>query len=163
MASVAEILSGLEPEAAERVLRWAAGRFGVSLGQRTTMIKPRKESDLADSTTTAFADFFAELHPTTENDKVLVAGYWSQQIQGQDELDALQVNSELRHLGHAISNITRTFGRLMDQKPQLAIQTHKGGTSKQARKRYRITAEGIRVVERMVQASSMAEPSKSEG
>jgi len=160
MASVAEILSQLESGAAERVLRWAAERFGVSFGPKVKT-RPHQEAVSPDSNTRNFADFFAELHPTTENDKVLVAGYWLQQIQGQEELDAQQVNSELRHLGHAISNITRTFGRLMEQRPQLAIQTHKGGASKQARKRYRITAEGIRSVERLIQTLSTGAPQES--
>lgn len=154
MASVADILSNLDGEAVERILRWAAQRFNVSLG-----VEPRAGrregagAAAASSNTTDFADFFSRLNLTTENDKVLAAGYWFQQVEGVEELDAQQLNSHLRHLGHAISNITRTFDRLMEQRPQLAIQTHKGGSSKQARKKYRITTEGIKAVERMTEAA----------
>jgi hypothetical protein len=159
MASLAEILSQLDREALERVLRWAAQRFSVSPGSGPKGGRPGSPG-AANSDVTDFADFFSRLNLTTENDKVLAAGYWFQQVERQEELDAQQLNSHLRHLGHAISNITRTFGRLMEQRPQLAIQTHKDGTSKQARKRYRITAEGIRAVERM---TDTAFPDVSEG
>src|SRR6266566_7656865 len=153
MASLAEILSNLDSEAVERILRWAAQRFNVST-ELVSKASQRDGAGTSDSSTPDFADFFSRLNLTTENDKVLAAGYWFQQIEGQEELDAQQLNSHLRHLGHAISNITRTFGRLMEQRPQLVIQTRKGGSSKQARKKYRITAEGIRAVEQMTEAAS---------
>ncbi len=153
MASVAEILSNLDSKAVERILRWAAQRFNVSFGPQSKAGRPAG-AEAVNSTKTDLPDFFSRLNLTTENDKVLAAGYWFQQIEGQEELDAQQLNSHLRHLGHAISNITRTFGRLMEQRPQLVIQTRKGGSSKQARKKYRITAEGIRAVEQMTEAAS---------
>ena len=152
MSSMAEILSKLETGTVERVLRWAADRYGVSLGRPKG--KPHDLVGLTNPGTRDFAEFMSELHPTTENEKALAAGYWFQVIQGREDLDAQEVNSVLRHLGHAISNITRTFGRLMEGKPQFVIQTHKSGTSKQARKKYRITAEGVKAVERMIQANS---------
>src|SRR5438552_1309937 len=109
MASLAEILSQLDREAVERVLRWAAQRFNVSSGSQLQGGRPGGPG-AANSDVTDFADFFSRLNLTTENDKVLAAGYWFQQVQRQEELDAQQLNSHLRHLGHAISNITRTFG-----------------------------------------------------
>ena len=152
MASVADILSNLDGEAVHRILRWAAQRFNVSLEPEPKAGR-RDGAARANSNTTDFADFFSRLNLSTENDKVLAAGYWFQQFEGVEELDAQQLNSHLRHLGHAISNITRTFDRLMQQRPQLAIQTHKGGSSKQARKKYKITTEGIKAVERMTEAA----------
>jgi len=40
--------------------------------------------------------------------------------------------------------------QLIVRKPALVIQTHKSGSTKQARKRYRLTNEGLRAVERML-------------
>jgi DNA-binding PadR family transcriptional regulator len=45
----------------------------------------------------------------------------------------------------------------MARKPALVIQTRKGGSSKQARKRYRLTGEGIRAVEKMIAESGTGE------
>jgi hypothetical protein len=88
------------------------------------------------------------------SEKVLVTGFWFQEILGQTDLDAQQINGELKQLGHGILNITMAFGELMNRKPQLAIQTRKSGSSKQARKRYRLTREGLNRVKAMVRGES---------
>jgi len=61
----------------------------------------------------------------------------------------------LRHLGYAAGNITSALAQLIGGKPQLAIQTHKSGSSKQARKRYRLTNEGLRAVERLLEGGTI--------
>ncbi len=150
MAAMAEILGGLEAGAAERVLRWAGERFGVHDVAKPKPGHPTEETTASLSTQNDLADLFEAAGPTTEPEKVLVAGFWRQQLLGEGDLDAQLINSELRHLGHGISNITRAFDQLIGQRPQLAIQTRKSGSAKQARKKYRITAEGLRAVQRMI-------------
>jgi DNA-binding PadR family transcriptional regulator len=66
------------------------------------------------------------------------------------ELEGFTLNKELKNLGHGVSNITSALDTLMSRKPALVIQTKKSGTSKQARKKYKLTLEGLRAVERMV-------------
>ena len=61
------------------------------------------------------------------------------------------MNKKLKDLGYRVSNITTAFNGLINRRPQLVIQTKKSGTSKQARKLYRLTTEGQRAVERMLQ------------
>jgi hypothetical protein len=92
------------------------------------------------------AALFAAANPTTNGDKALVIGYWFQQIEGNKDLDAQQVNTQLKQLGHGIANITGAFNDLMGTMPKLAIQVRKGGATRQARKRYRITTEGLKRV-----------------
>lgn len=87
--------------------------------------------------------------------KPLVVGYWFQVLQGEQDLDGFQINKELKHLGHGVSNITTALSSLIDRKPQLVIQTRKSGNSKQARKRYRLTDAGIKAVERMLAGGEM--------
>ena len=96
------------------------------------------------------AELFSMASPSTEADKALVAAYWFQVHEGETDLDAFRVNTALRNLGHGVSNITRAFDSLISQRPQLAIQTRKSGSSRQGRKKYRLTAEGIRAVEQLV-------------
>jgi hypothetical protein len=88
--------------------------------------------------------------PDTDAERALVAGYWLQCTQGQTEFTAQAVNDELKNLGHGVSNITNAFSSLKDQKPALVIQVRKDGTSQQARKKYRVTAEGKKAVDLMV-------------
>ena len=50
----------------------------------------------------------------------------------------------LKNLGHGVGNITRAFDTLRASKPALTVQTRKEGSSKQARKKFRVTTEGHR-------------------
>ena len=77
-----------------------------------------------------------------------------QKEKGEADFDSFTINKELKHLGYAASNITSALTQLIVRKPQLAIQTHKSGSSQQARKRYRLTNEGLRSVERMLDEGS---------
>jgi len=154
MTSISEILERLEDEAAKRVVRWAADRFGVGSVGSGVHATFRSGSPAAHgsspSPSESLPELFAAVNASSQPEKALVTGYWFQQILGQEDFDAQQVNAELKQLGHGITNITRALGELMTQRPQLAIQTRKSGKSKQARKRYKITGEGIRAVDRMM-------------
>ena len=83
---------------------------------------------------------------------MLTATYWFQKIEGTENVTAQQVNNELKNLGSSPSNITEVFTDLIDRKPALVRQVAKSGTSKQARKKYRLTTEGIRSVENKIAA-----------
>src|SRR5205823_4960084 len=96
------------------------------------------------------ADFYSACNPSSDVDKALVVGYWAQVIENVPEFDSQSINRELKHLGHGVSNITSAFDGLKERKPQLVIQTKKSGTSRQARKLYKLTIEGQRAVERMI-------------
>jgi hypothetical protein len=86
-------------------------------------------------------------------EKVLVVAYWFQVIQGQDDWDSFAINTELKHLGHPSTNITRDLDSLMNRAPRLVLQVRKDGTTKQARKRYKLTREGVRAVEKLLGAA----------
>ena len=158
MVEIERILGDLEAEPCARVLRWATDRFNVSVES-----KPEDGPPPADHTSnppgdgTPFDDLatlYNAAAPETDTDKALVAGYWFQFVKQEGEdLYSGRVNTELRHLGHAISNIARAFVNLTKTKPQLVIQTKKSGRARQARKRYRITTAGKVHVEAMLKGS----------
>ena len=68
--------------------------------------------------------------------------------------DDAQILPELKNLGHGVGNVTRAFSALITQRPQPVVQTRKSGSSKQARKRYKLTTVGINRVEEMVKESA---------
>ncbi|MEZ5419060.1 MAG: hypothetical protein R2708_17225 [Vicinamibacterales bacterium] len=155
MGSIAAALTPLEPEAVRRVLKWAIERFQA----RTT-------ADLAPSTASMpmpvagvdrtflnLADLFDTAQAESGLDKVLVVAYWFQVTQRQDDWDSFAVNTELKHLGHPSTNITRDLDSLMKRSPRLVLQVRKDGTTRQARKRYKLTREGVRAVEKMLGAA----------
>ena len=102
---------------------------------------------------TEFAEIYAAADPHTAADKALVAGYWLQVCQGAENFSGQSVNYELNHLGHKIGNITNALSTLNDAKPQLVLQLRKSGKSQQARKTYKLSAEGIKRVRDMISAA----------
>lgn len=149
LSKVASALEGLDEEAIRRVLSWASARHNVIV--KASGGKPAIEP--ANDEFATFADFYDAANPETENDKVLVAGYWLQELQQGEDWDSQSVNDLLKNLGHTISNITRTLDRVQSEKPRLAMQTLKTGKSKQARKRFKLTVEGIKRVKKMLSES----------
>lgn len=162
MRSLAEALTPLDEASCGRVLRWAADRFGVevkatSLGDpnRRQGGEPDTIEDGADDKDeplefTEISDLYAAAGPNNDPEKALVVGYWFQSVQGQSDFDAGRLNKELKHLGHGVGNITTAMTSLIGRKPALAMQTRKSGSSQQARKKYKLTHEGLRKVQEMI-------------
>ena len=151
MAQVEAALKELGEEERARVMHWAAARFGVAV--KAAKKDNGKGSDAGDIDSTeyaALAELYDAVAPTTEADRALVAAYWFQIRQGAADVEAQAINAELKHMGHGVGNITRAFDALKSHKPALIIQTRKEGTTKQARKRYKVTGEGKKAVESMI-------------
>lgn len=163
LAAMVQIENALEPlgeEERDRVLVWAASRFGVTIsGPKRIMSKDSTIADQDDSVgetppSSAEADSLAQFYdlasPSSDAERVLVVGYWFQFREGFQELEAQKMNTELKHLGHGIGNVTRALDWHKTQKPALMIQKRKEGTTKQARKKFILTNEGKKFVEKML-------------
>lgn len=162
MQKVAEALAGLDADATARVLHWATAFYKVSpVSTRTG--KPAEGSGAAaagpgvgngnGNTGIQFGDLpelYAAVSPETDVDKTLVGAYWAQFGEGRPEFTAQEVNTALKNLGHPIKNITSAFDILKARRPQLVMQLKKAGTTKQARKTYRLSVAGKSAVEAMV-------------
>lgn len=169
MAKISDALYGLDEVIQHRVIRWAAERFGASLrppvgkrGKADSAANAEGEDDgeHVNETTGSFdsiADLFVAAEPTTGPEKVLVASYWLQVLQSGADVTSFAVNKELKHLGHAVNSINKVFDVLMEQKPQLAVQLKKSGSSKQSRKRYKLTHAGVERVKGMLAVTSSAD------
>ena len=153
MATIDRALSGFADDAKARILNWVNAKH---LGQRIDIRSPASTGGAANtnpgSTHDQFSDFaelFSAANPKLMLEKALLVAYWFQTVQGEQNLDSSTMNSELKNLGHGLTNITDAFNSLIKRKPALAMQTQKG-SGKRARKKYRLTIEGIRYVERML-------------
>jgi hypothetical protein len=161
MVQVEHALLELSEEERNRVLSWAGSRFGVAIAPvkaNQPAAASNTNSTLVESTSQpgaleidSLAEFYDRASPTSDGEKALVVGYWFQVKEGAPELEAQKINSELKHLGHGIGNVTRALDWLKAQKPALMIQKRKEGTTKQARKKFVVTNEGKKHVEKMVQ------------
>jgi hypothetical protein len=162
MGKIEAAVADLEPDEVERVVAWmiayATGRLGAAVslpngGGRTGRESEGMRGERADGEPREFeriGDLMDEANPTSGAHYVLVAAYWLQEVQGNENVTGFQVNNELKNLGNGVSNITEAFDTLKNQRPALARQIAKSGPAKQARKRYRLTEAGIRRVEQMI-------------
>ena len=156
ITQISKVLSGLEKDEIDRVLRWAADKYGASfVGQRVLGPGQTDQEKIVESEGNGgkpyenFAEFYNAINPSTEPERMLVAGYWFQVIDGSQTLTSLQINSALKNLGHGISNAARAMGVLIDQKPRLVMQIKKKGPNRQGRKEFKLTMEGTKKVESM--------------
>lgn len=160
IGKVNDALTALDTAVQQRVLRWAADKFGVALRKPSpTRDGSNGEHDdtpggNADAGTYAdFSSLFEAASPATDAERALVAGYWLQVIQSNADWDGFSANKELKNLGHGTDDITNKLKQLMDLKPQLVMQTRKAGTTRQAKKRYKVTGEGIKKVKQMISSA----------
>ena len=164
LAAIQVILSALEPlehEPQQRVFDYIAARLGIettNVGVPGSLVgceinQGRPDQEKADTPQVGFATF-AELHaaadPKTGKDRVLLAAYWLQVCEGAESFVSLSVNKALKDLGYGISNVTTAFDSLRSQKPALVLQLKKAGTSRQARKTYKLTEAGVEAVKEML-------------
>jgi hypothetical protein len=168
MRTVFDALNPLPEDARLRVVNYTLSRLNIqattkSAGQTNRGSDGKRDDDAGETSDesskdgepqySTFAELFDATQPTTTADKALVAGYWLQVCQGNESFTGLQVNNELKHLGHALPNVTNAIESLKGQSPALALQLKKSGNSQQARKTYKITVSGIRAVEGMANGS----------
>ncbi len=159
MTGLSAALGGLDPDAVRRVLRWAVDRYqvkGAAVAGGAALPPAAGDGGDAPAAPPVYADF-AELYdaanPNSGVENALVAGYWFQALMKNAELDSQQLNAALKNLGRPSTNITRDLDSLMTRSPRLVIQVRKDGSTKQARKRYKLTTEGVKAVERMLTRS----------
>jgi hypothetical protein len=154
MGKIADALAALEPAGAARVIRWAADVYRVAqLSSRFTASNSLGDSEGASPSGPVFtdlADLYAATSPKFEADKALVGAYWVQYGEGKAEFGSQEINTALKNLGHQIANITDAFDSLKNRKPAPVIQVKKSGTTRQARKTYRLTVAGKNAVEAMM-------------
>lgn len=145
MTAVSDALGNLDDdEARSRVIRWAAEAFGTQLN--STVVRPgRQRGEVPPTNSDEFESIgrlFEVASPGSNPERVLVAAYWHQVTEGEEELSGQTINNDLKHMGYPVPNITATMTSLMDRKPALMRQVRKSGKTKQARKQYAITEAG---------------------
>ena len=161
IAAVLDEFEDGEAEARARVIQWVAGRYGGPSTDKTLregiLAAPHAPQPGEDDGIQDLADLFDAAGPQTDADRALVVGYWLMESEGKSEFTSREVNSQLKNFGYPVANITSVFTRLMKRKPALAMQTAKTGTSRQARKRYKLTRAGHDAVDRQLRGERDSE------
>lgn len=155
-------LKGIEPDAVERTLAWLTKKFAV---KHTSSVAAAPDKPIVPAEDTAAAgdsglagnggdilafptpgEFLAALNLTDDNERALAVAAYLQKKEPDGELSGFVINKELRHAGHGMKNITRAIQVWVDSRPQLMIQLRKSGTTRQAKKNYKVTGEGFKWV-----------------
>jgi len=157
LSTISSLLADLPEHSQSRIVAWISSRYGTR-GTSVLLSKPGDAAQPAESPRQFpdVATLFVAAKPTTGPEKALTIAFWLQECLRHEEWEGFAVNSELKHLGHGVKNITDALKALIEQRPQLAVQLRKSGKTKQARKRYKLTAEGIRKVRQIVSLGSDA-------
>ena len=159
------VYTTLEPLTAEgrnRVISYVVDRLGIADLAKASSTRSEGEDGEADSPSeqndvpngqNSFSTF-AELHnaasPGTNAEHALVAAFWEQVHEGNETFGSQAVNTKLKDLGVVIKNITDAFNQLKGSKPALLLQLRKSGSSRQARKTYKLTEAGLKRVQEML-------------
>jgi hypothetical protein len=99
--------------------------------------------------------FSAAGPPESPSERALVVAAF---LQSTGELEAFTgqwINTMLKDLGHGVSNITAVLESLIQRKPQWVIQLKKSGSSRQARKTYKVTAAGFQRVDELISSGGV--------
>ena len=160
--TVHEALEPLEPESRTRVLGYITSLLGIETAIAASNSKKDDEKSANEEEAAAaaaakgvktygtFAELYSAANPGSNGEKVLVAGYWLQVCASAENFTAAAAQKELTHLGHGVANITDAINSVKDQKPSLILQLKKSGNSKQARKLYKVSHEGVKKVEALI-------------
>lgn len=122
--------------------------FGGSAAAARPRGRPRSEPSGDGGAEGDLASLLTRWTPTTMSDKALLGAYYLARVRGDDTVTSQAINTELKRNGLAISNITRAIEANMRPDRPLMVQEKKMGSTKQARKQYRITPAGLEAVER---------------
>ena len=169
ISRVAEVLDDLEESARGRVLRWAVERYDLTLALAPVRrgksdsgrgassglkddFDDNSEEQVGDSGTgRKVFDTFAELYdaadPGTDQERVMVASYWTQFVKGKNPFGSRELNKELKDLGHAVTHINEAMSSNMKKKPALILQVSRGGGSPQSQKKYKVSEAGKKWVD----------------
>ena len=82
--------------------------------------------------------------------RILLAAAYLQEKNNLDEVSSLDINTQLKKLGYGVTNITTLINGLLKKKPPLMEVTKKEGTTKQARRKFKVTPQGFIVAKTFV-------------
>ena len=72
---------------------------------------------------------------------------YKRQVLGKESWQSADVQKELRELGYALTNVADSVASAVDKRPQRVIQLKKSGSSRQARKTFKLSDAGRKYIE----------------
>jgi hypothetical protein len=101
----------------------------------------------------AMPNLLGQWQPETMAERALMGAYTLSRGKADKTVTSQAINAELKRAGIPVPNITRAIESNLRAKPPLMVQKKKMGTTRQARKQYAITPEGVEFVENKLQGA----------
>lgn len=99
----------------------------------------------------AMPSLLGQWQPETMAERALMGAFTLSRGKADKTVTSQAINAELKRAGIPVPNITRAIESNLRAKPPLMVQKKKMGTTRQARKQYAITPEGVEFVETKLQ------------
>jgi hypothetical protein len=88
---------------------------------------------------------FLSSNVKTVPSKILLAAAYLQEKLNFEEISSFDINSRLKKMGYGVPNISSSLNSLLNKEPPLMLQIRKAGDSKQAKRKFRVTEEGLQL------------------
>jgi hypothetical protein len=88
---------------------------------------------------------FLSSNVKTVPSKILLAAAYLQEKLNFEEISSFDINSRLKKMGYGVPNISSSLNSLLKKEPPLMILIGKAGDSKQAKRRFKVTEEGLQM------------------
>jgi hypothetical protein len=153
-------VSGLDPLLKDRAisLLWQTEFPSASPVRSIPTIVGRSESGPSSgSSETDFAGLVERWTPTNGNEWALLAAYHCVKGRTDGVVSGQDINAVLKNHGKGLSNVTKAVSRLARSDPSLMLQVRKDGTSRQARKTYKVTTSGVAYIQERLKAAPGSE------
>lgn len=90
-------------------------------------------------------DLFAESSAKKSTSKVLLMAAYLQERHNYKEISSYDINFRLKRIGHGVTNISSLINGILKRVPHLLVQVDAENLPKQARRKFRVTVEGLNV------------------
>lgn len=105
--------------------------------------KPLKKKEIKHYDTVL--DLFSESRAKKSFSKILLMAAYLQERHHFKEITTYDINFRLKRIKHEVTNISSIINGILKKKPQLLAEIKKEGQGKHARRKFKVTDEGLKV------------------
>lgn len=134
----------VEPVRRGRKPKNAAG--GKTDAPKTPKVPEKKDFSHYDTA----LELFSEAKVKKSTDKILLMAAYLQVRHNFQEITSYDMNFRLKRIGHGVSNISSSLNAIISRKPEIMVQLDKESTHKQARRKFKVTEEGLKMARRFL-------------
>ncbi len=95
-------------------------------------------------------ELFSESNVKKATTRVLMMAAYLQERHNFKEISSYDINFRLKRIGYSVTNISSLINSIMNRVPHLLVQVGADDTTKQSRRKFKVTAEGLAVAKSLM-------------